>query len=260
MCADVLVPGVRLVRSLTLRYLRRRSRFGADAIVIGTGPLTRKLIHRMRHSPEYGRHPVGVLDETPRDGGLPDVPYLGTPADLESAVRHTHADDLIVARSSTPDERLALTAQHAEALGLRVRVVPRLMDAVGVNGRVEHLGGIPLLMLNRADPKGWQFAVKHGIDRSLAALGLQLISPLFLTLALLVKLSSPGPIFFGQDRFGRDGMVFQRLKFRSNWSADPADAIFTPAAAPRPGESKATTGAPGSATSCARRRWMNCHS
>lgn len=234
-CAAVLVPGVRLVRSLTQRYLRRRFRFGTNAIVIGTGPLTRQLIHRMRQSPEYGLHPVGVLDDTPPGGGLPDVPYLGTTADLENAVRRTHADDLIVAPSSTPDERLALTAQHAEELGLRVRVVPRLMDAVGVNARVEHLGGIPLLVLNRADPKGWQFAVKHALDRSLAALGLLLISPLFLTLALLVRLSSPGPVFFGQDRIGRDGKVFRCLKFRTMRPPDPADAGFTPDAGAAPG-------------------------
>ncbi|QZT58442.1 sugar transferase [Mycolicibacterium austroafricanum] len=234
-CATVLVPSVRLARSLTQRYLRRKYRFGSPALFVGTGPLTRQLIHRMRQSPEYGLHPVGVLDDTPPDGDPPDVPYLGTTDDLESAVRQTGAEALVVAPTSTTDDKLALAAQRAEELGLQVRVVPRLMDAVGGAARIEHLGGVPLLVLNRADPKGWQFAVKHAFDRSAAALGLLLISPLFLSLAMLVKLSSPGPIFFGQDRIGRDGKVFQCLKFRSMRPPEPADAVFAPQAGAAPG-------------------------
>src|SRR6185312_7742165 len=117
-----------------------------------------------------------------------------------TAARKIHAEDLIVAQSSASDEELARAAQVAQTLGIRVFVVPRLFDAVGVGTRVEHLGGIPLLVLARVDPKGWQFALKHGFDRTVAAVGLLLISPLFLTLALLVKITSPGPVFYRQQR------------------------------------------------------------
>ena len=140
-----------------------------------------------------------MLDDTrPEDGDSLDVPYYGTTSNLEIAARATGAEELIVAPSSVPDEQLARTAQLAQNLGMRVRVVPRLMDAVGGGAWVEHLGGVPLMVLSRVDPKGWQFAVKHAFDRTSAALGLLLISPLFLGLALLVRLSSPGPIFFRQ--------------------------------------------------------------
>ena len=179
----------------------------------------------MRQVPEYGLRPVGVLDDMrPADAELFDVPYLGTTGNLENAARATRAEELIVAPSSVPDEQLARTAQLAHNLGMRVRVVPRLMDAVGVGARVEHLGGVPLIVLYHVDPKGWQFAVKHAFDRVAAGLGLLLISPLLIVLALLVKFSSPGPIFFGQDRIGRDGKVFGCLKFRSMRPVDPAEA------------------------------------
>jgi exopolysaccharide biosynthesis polyprenyl glycosylphosphotransferase len=109
---------------------------------------------------------------------------------------------------------------------MRVRVVPRVMDAVGIGTRIEHLGGVPLMVLGRVDPKGWQFAVKHALGRLIAAVGLLLISPVFIALALLVKLSSRGPVFFSQDRVGRDGEVFGCLKFRSMRPLDPAKAAF----------------------------------
>lgn len=226
-CAAILIPAVRLVRSLVNRYLRRKYHVGAPALIIGSGPVAAALITRMRQVPDYGLWPAGMLDELrPEDADVVGVPYLGTTADLESAVRATHAEELVVAPSLASDERLARTAHRAYELGLRVRVVPRLMDAVSGAARVEHLGGIPLMELGYINPKGWQFAVKHGLGRTIAGLGLLLISPVFITLALLVKFSSPGPILFRQQRVGRDGRVFDCLKFRSMRPVDPAEAKF----------------------------------
>ena len=171
----------------------------------------------------------------PADPELFDVPYLGATDNLENAVRATGAEELIVAPSSVPDEQLARTALLAHHLGLQVRVVPRLKDAIGVGARVEHLGGVPLIVLYHVDPKGWHIALKHAFDRVAAGLGLLVISPVLIVLALLVKFSSPGPILFGQDRIGRDGKVFACLKFRSMRPVDPADADFTPTAGTAPG-------------------------
>jgi exopolysaccharide biosynthesis polyprenyl glycosylphosphotransferase len=226
-CAAVLMPAVRLGRSLLYRYLRRKYRVATPALIVGSGPIAHQLIARMRQVPEYGLRPVGVLDDVrPVDAELLDVPYLGTTDDLENAVRATQAGALIVAPSAASDEQLAHTAMVAQRLGVRVRVVPRLMDAVGVGARVEHLGGVPLIVLSHTDPGGWQFALKHACDRTAAGVGLLVISPVFLGLALLVKLSSPGPIFFSQERIGRDGKVFGCLKFRSMRPLDPAKAGF----------------------------------
>lgn len=236
LCAAILMPAVRLARSLIYRNLRRRYQGGAPALVLGSGPIAHQLVARMRQVPEYGLNPVGVLDDfRPPDLDLVDLPYLGTTRDLEAAARSVHAEDLIVAPSATSDEELARAAQVAQGLGLRVFVVPRLFDAVGVGTRVEHLGGIPLLVLSRVDPKGWQFALKHAFDRTTAAVGLLLISPLFLGLALLVKTTSPGPVFYRQQRVGRDSKVFDCLKFRSMRPLDPSEEGFAPKAGDAPG-------------------------
>lgn len=227
LCGAAVVPVVRLLRSVAQRYLRRKYRFGTPALIVGSGPITNQLITRMAQVPDYGLRPVGVLDDVrPSEADLVDVPYLGTIDSFEVAVRATGAEDLIVAPSAVPGEQLSRCAQEAQRLGLRVRVVPRMMDVVNGNARIEHLGGVPLMVLSPVDPKGWQFALKHILGRVIAGLVLLVISPLFLGLALLVKLSSPGPVFFRQPRVGRDGKVFDCLKFRSMRPAAPADATF----------------------------------
>ena len=236
LAAAILIPAVRLLRAVLNRVLRRRFHVGVPALIVGSGPVAHQLIARMRQVKEYGLWPAGVLDDMrPADSDMLEVPYMGTTGNLESAMRATRAEELIVAPSSLPDEQLARTAQQAQNLGMRVRVVPRLMDAVGTNTRIEHLGGVPLMVLNRVDPKGWQFAVKHAFDRTAALLGILLISPLLIVLALAVKLSSPGPILFAQERIGRDGKVFGCLKFRSMRPSDPAKAGFEPQAGAAPG-------------------------
>nr|WP_235887199.1 sugar transferase [Mycolicibacterium arabiense] len=225
--AAVLIPAVRLVRSLGNRFLRRRYRVGAPTLIVGSGPVVGQLITRMRQVPDYGLEPSGLLDaDEPSGSGVLDVPYLGSLDNLEFAARATKAEELVIAPASMSDDQLARVAHRAQNLGMRVRVVPRVMDAVGIGTRIEHLGGVPLMVLGRVDPKGWQFAVKHALGRLIAAVGLLLISPVFIALALLVKLSSRGPIFFSQDRVGRDGEVFGCLKFRSMRPLDPAQAAF----------------------------------
>ena len=235
-CAAILIPAVRLLRSFLNRWLRRRFHVGVPALVVGSGPVAHQLIARMREVREYGLWPAGVLDDLrPNDSGRYQIPYLGTTGNLESAVKATRAEELIIAPSSLPDEQLARVAQHAQQLGLRVRVVPRLMDAVGTNTTIEHLGGVPLMVLNPVDPKGWQFAVKHAFDRTAAFFGLLFISPLLIVLAIAVKVSSPGPVLYSQDRIGRDGKIFGCLKFRSMRAADPAKTTFEPEHGSAPG-------------------------
>jgi len=95
-------------------------------------------------------------------------------------------------------------------------------------------------------PKGWQFAVKHGFDRLGAALLILTFGPLMATIALLVRLSSPGPIIFRQRRVGRDGTVFDLYKFRSMRPPDPEAEGF------RPGEGSA----PGGVEGIDRRTWI----
>ena len=109
---------------------------------------------------------------------------------------------------------------------------------------------------------GWEFAIKHGFDRTVAAVGLLVLSPVIGIIALAVKLTSPGPVLFRQRRVGRDGQVFDVLKFRSMRTGD---AELGPAAARGPTRRRAASRATdrrtrGRAVPAPHRRWTSCRS
>ena len=239
-CAGVLIPLGRLVRVAFQRSLRRHHHLVSPTLIVGGGLLAAQVVERLQSSPQYGLDPVGLLDaESPStdgvDNGADTIPYLGTPDDVERATVETGAECLVIAFSRIRDVQLTPVIRIAHRHKVRVWVIPRMFDAIGERSRIDHLGGLPLLSLPGTNPHGWQFAVKHIGDRFFAALGLVLISPLFLTLMVLVKLSSRGPVFFAQPRVGRDGKVFDCLKFRTMRQPRPSDATFVPAAGSAPG-------------------------
>jgi exopolysaccharide biosynthesis polyprenyl glycosylphosphotransferase len=112
--------------------------------------------------------------------------------------------------------------RRCEELGVELSIVPRLFDETTNRIVLEHIGGLPVFALREVDPQGWQFGIKHTFDRIVSALLLVLLSPLLLAVAAGVKLSSPGPVLFRQQRLGRDGRVFELRKFRSMRAAPPS--------------------------------------
>jgi len=226
-CAAVLMPLPRFFHAIIQKRMRKNHHFMSPAIIVGSGVVASRIIERLQTFPEYGLEPVGLLETEGTDADShPDIPVIGTVDSISAAITATGAGAVLIAFAPVQDERLIRVVRVAHRHKARVWVVPRMFDAVGERAGVEHLGGLPLLALPTADPYGWQFRVKHVFDRVAAGLGLLAISPIMLTLILLVRLSSPGPIFFGQERIGRDGKVFKCLKFRSMRPPKASDAEF----------------------------------
>jgi exopolysaccharide biosynthesis polyprenyl glycosylphosphotransferase len=142
---------------------------------------------------------------------------LGGPADLAAIVEETGAQHVVLAFLSSrgSDAKLVPLVRQCDELGLQVSLVPRLWESMNIRAALEHIGGMPLFRLHTVQPKGWQFALKHALDRLVAAALILLLSPLLIGATLAVRLSSPGPIFFRQRRIGRDGRAFTVNKFRS---------------------------------------------
>ena len=190
---------------------------GAPTLVVGAGVVGRKLAARLQRDPQYGLRPVGFIDDEPLFGGAgpAGLPLIGGTDELEDAIRETGAQHVLVAFSSMNDRSLLPLVRRASAAGLEVSLVPRMFESINDRLTYESLGGIPVLRLRGTDPRGWQFDVKHMLDRVLAAALLVASAPLLLALGLAVRMSSPGPVVFRQPRVGRDGRVFELFKFRS---------------------------------------------
>ncbi|MHB1468831.1 MAG: exopolysaccharide biosynthesis polyprenyl glycosylphosphotransferase, partial [Solirubrobacteraceae bacterium] len=212
-----LVTG-RALLAIAQRRARLAGATGKPALIVGAGIVGAQLARRLESYPEYGLIPVGFLDDDPRavaEVGGRDVPVLGTVEEVDRVVSQAGVQNLIVAFSSVADASLTSLVQRSQALGLEVAVVPRMFDTINARSLYDPVGGLPVLSFTAVDPKGAQFAVKHAVDRLFATALLLLLLPLLAAIALAVKLSSPGPLFYRQRRVGRDGRVFDLYKFRS---------------------------------------------
>jgi exopolysaccharide biosynthesis polyprenyl glycosylphosphotransferase len=216
--ALIAVSAGRLALTLGQRWARASRLVGRPVLILGAGMVGAQVARRLENHPEYGLSPVGFLDEDPPSvaavGGRP-LPVLGSVEDLDETVASTGVKSLIVAFSSAADARVSKLLQHCQELGVEVSVVPRMFDTINDRVRYDTVGGLPLMTFSPVDPKGVQFALKHAFDRVLAALLLVVMSPVIVSVALAVRVSSSGPVLFRQRRVGRDGTVFDLYKFRS---------------------------------------------
>ena len=221
------VVGGHILLAATQRRARVNRVVGKPTLIVGAGRIGAQVERRLTEQPELGLQPVGYLDSDPPSPDLVPsrhAPVIGSPSELARTVEETGAEHVVFAFLSAPDHVLVPLVRECEALGLEMSLVPRLFDSINVRVGLEHIGGLPLYGLRAVNPKGWQFAIKHGLGFVVAGALVLLLSPVMLAAAAAVKLSSPGPALFRQRRIGRDGREFDMLKFRSMRVSDDAGA------------------------------------
>jgi exopolysaccharide biosynthesis polyprenyl glycosylphosphotransferase len=236
--ALVYVGAARVLLVSSQRRARARGLLGKATLIVGAGRVGAHVARRLEEHPEYGLKPIGFLDADPPPSlEVVDrrAPVLGAPSDLEGVVIDHEVEHVILAFSRDRDQTLVPIVRRCDELGLQVSLVPRLYEGINERVALDHLGGMPLLALRAVDPKGWQFDIKHLFDRLASALILVVLSPLLLAVALGVRVSSPGPIMFRQRRVGRDGQVFDILKFRSMRERPKEADSFSPTRGSAPG-------------------------
>jgi exopolysaccharide biosynthesis polyprenyl glycosylphosphotransferase len=210
---------------LISRYLLRRFQagrrargIGADrALVVGWGAAADLLIQRIRMFPDYGYRLAGVLADHVEPGTeLAGVEVLGRVDDLPRIVNEGEADVVFMALTDVSQERLLSLMDSCDEGRAEFRIVPSMLEIMTTQVTADQLDGIPLLQFRRGlDIDGPAQAVKRAFDVTLAGLGAVLLSPVLLLIALLVKLTSPGPVLLRQERVGLHGRTFRMLKFRS---------------------------------------------
>ncbi len=196
---------------------RRAGTSGAPTLIVGAGKVGQLLAKRLDENRAFGLRPIGFLDEDPlpaeTNGSAPAV--IGASWDLERVVEEHHVEHVVFTFSSAPTEVLLRLLKRCEELGVRTSVVPRLFEKATTQASVECLGGLPLVTSHAPHPRGWEFTAKYVLDRVAAVVMIALFAPLFAALAVAVWISLGRPIFFRQERIGRDGKRFAMLKFRS---------------------------------------------
>ena len=186
---------------------------------IGPGAARALLIGRAEHTRQALEHPALADARAFAFGGILDPDELGLQGQggfsrLCQTLKRYRADTLVVS-GPLNDEALALVIDAAGAAGCQLYGLPRAFAVGGVESRMVWSRGAPLIALNRPGLRGRQLMVKRTLDIIVSALGMAILSPLFLLVAVAIYISSPGPIFFRQTRVGLGGRLFKITKFRS---------------------------------------------
>jgi exopolysaccharide biosynthesis polyprenyl glycosylphosphotransferase len=203
------------------RAIARHATVSERCVLIGDAAVAARLQAKLADCPNVKATFVGriPLDAAPDSVG---ARVLGTPEDVAEVVVEHDIHRVIVAGDAGEHQRVLEAIQAAKALGVRVSVVPRMFDVVGSSVAFDYLDGLTLLGVRRFGLSPASRAVKRAFDVVGSTLGIVFLSPLLLTIAAMIKLTSPGPVLFRQTRVGRGGHPFQMLKFRT--MHDGADA------------------------------------
>jgi exopolysaccharide biosynthesis polyprenyl glycosylphosphotransferase len=202
-----------------LHELRRRGRCRQRAVVIGLERSVAELVRTVSRDPRAGLQVVGACVASSRSGEVEGVPVLGTPRDATAALAAGAADTVILtAWSDVSHEDLRRLAWDLEGSGVQLLVAPRLGEVAVPRLHLRTIAGVPLVTVEEPEFRGLRRVAKAGLDYALTLVGLVLAAPLLLVVALAVKLTSPGPVLFRQQRVGRHGQVFTMHKFRSMYA------------------------------------------
>lgn len=193
---------------------QREGRLGRVIAVVGAGPVGLRLLRHFVTTRDPERRIIGVYDD--RHNRLPGrcmgYPILGTVDDLVNRIRERRVDQVVVALPLSADRRLAEIMNKLSLVPVEVRLCA---DNFGFQLGAGAGNGVTLLEGLRQPLADWRWIAKAVEDRVLAALILLLIAPLLLVVAVLIKLDSPGPVFFRQQRYGYNNKLFEVFKFRT---------------------------------------------
>lgn len=185
-------------------------------LVVGAGREAKKVVAHIRRHPELRHQIVGFLDDHHRLNELVSgAPVLGKVAELISVLDRHLIQEVIVALPQLSHERILDIILSCHERGIKARVLSDLFEIITDHVRVGELNGLPLLGLKEESLTGLRLHLKHFLDILLATSLLVFGMPLFVLIALLLTLDSPGPVFYTQTRIGLKGRPFKLYKFRS---------------------------------------------
>ncbi len=218
-------------------WIRARGADLRSAVVVGASPDSEHIVNALRSAAWAGIDVRGWF-ATPSDRGkVPEAVKLGDLEGLGAYVEVNHIDQVWIALPMRDEENIARALNQLQHSTADIKFVPDMFGIHMLNHSVEQVAGLPVINLQQTPLQGTARLIKALEDRILSGLILLAISPVMLTIALAVKLSSPGPVFYRQERMSWNNKTFWMLKFRSM----PVDAEGASGAVwARAGENRAT--------------------
>jgi exopolysaccharide biosynthesis polyprenyl glycosylphosphotransferase len=213
----VLLSLSRLIKYIGVRYTRRRGIGVARVIIVGAGEVGRTVMRTMVAHPDLGYEIVGFIDDDPAKGttDIGRFKGLGSLDNLPLLVQDEAIDEVIITLPWQYHRKIMAIMAQCERENVKARIVPDLFQMTLSRMSITEVAGIPLVGIKqvRISPITW--FLKRGVDVAFSLVVLILFAPLMGLLALIIKLDSPGPVLFRQERVGKGGRSFTLFKFRS---------------------------------------------
>ncbi len=206
-----------IITTQTKIKIKRRI-IGFNTLLVGSNEKAYKLYKEIESEKEsVGFKFIGFVNgEYNNDSDLAKhLPQLGKYDEIADVVNRYSIDEVIIAIESSEHENLRRIISDLENCRADVKIIPDMYDIITGSVKMNHLFGIPLIQIKTDLMPAWQMNMKRIMDIFVSLLFLILLSPVFLITAILVKLSSTGPIFYKQTRIGLHGKPFKIIKFRS---------------------------------------------
>ncbi|HUG64209.1 MAG TPA: sugar transferase [Gaiellaceae bacterium] len=210
--AIALVP---ILRATSRAIGRRQASYVQNVIIVGSGYVAKLLAEKIAKHSEYGLTVVGFVDRDDRATTNGRMSLLGTTDDLPRLVTQFGVQRVAIAFSTDSHDQTLRVIRSMQDTDVQIDIVPRMFEILGTNAQLHTIEGIPLVGLPRPRLSGSSQLLKRSLDVSASAAGVLVLSPLFLAVALSIKLDSRGPVFFRQVRMGAGDRTFRVYKFRT---------------------------------------------
>jgi len=201
----------RIIYFVIQRRLRSRGFGVKNALILGAGDLGAALAAKIGSDKSLGYSLVGFLSDVEVAG----ITVLGKLSEIKKIIREYRVSTIIIADTDMPISRTLDIITDCERFGVEFKIVPGILELIASRIDVDEIGGVPLLTVSEIRLQGVNALIKRSTDIGLSLVAIAIFSPILLTFALLVKLTSSGPVLFRQKRIGLDEEPFGMYKFRS---------------------------------------------
>ncbi len=195
--------------------MRMRGLGRERVLVVGSGDVAQAVIQKIQWTPYLGYDVVGVVNGNTVTE-VSGTPVIGPINALPDLIDQYKIQEVIIALPEGTSRREVVRIVGLCQRGqVSIKIFPDLFEFITTGVSIDDLGGLPMLNVRDIQLRGWRLSLKRGLDVLGAAAGLVMLSPILMTVAAIIRIQSPGPVFYCQERMGLDGKPFQMVKFRS---------------------------------------------
>lgn len=222
---------VRMAVRKALHHIREKGFNQKFLLIIGAGRLAQKFIKKVKDNPSLGYEVIGILDDQVSVGKVIDgIKVMATISELEEVLKNHFIDEIIIALPLKEYDKLRLIFKKSEKSGVRTNIIPDYTRYIPARPVYDEIDGVPLINIRYIPLDNiFNALLKRLFDIVASIIGLLICLPIFLITAITIKIDSPGPILFKQERVGMNNKVFMMYKFRSMrmQTEDASDTVWT---------------------------------